>query len=85
MIRNPDDKELDRSIFNFFWSGDVDNTRWKKVQSDPMLSFLRGNQTSVFVVCFFQNLLGVMYKIVEGNTPALPAKFHPEFRKIFTR
>ncbi|CAB4039759.1 Serine threonine- kinase Nek11, partial [Paramuricea clavata] len=30
-----------------------------------------------------QNLLGVMYKIVEGETPALPEKFHPEFRKIF--
>ena len=31
-----------------------------------------------------QNLLGVMYKIVEGETPVLPEKFHPEFRKIFT-
>jgi hypothetical protein len=35
------------------------------------------------LLCYFQNLLGVMYKIVEGETPALPEKFHPEFRKIF--
>ncbi len=35
MVRNPDDKEL--KYFQLFWSGGVDNTRWKKVQSDPML------------------------------------------------
>ena len=31
------------SIFNFFWSSRVDNTRWKK--SNPMLIFLSGNRS----------------------------------------
>ncbi len=38
VIRNPDEKEL--KYFQLFWSGGVDNTRWKNVQSDPMLIFL---------------------------------------------
>ena len=33
---NPDD----------IWCGDVDNTRWKKVESDPMLIFLSGHRPS---------------------------------------
>jgi hypothetical protein len=36
----PDDKEL--KYFQLFWSGSVDNTRWKI--SDPMLIFLCGNR-----------------------------------------
>ena len=43
VIRNPGDKEL-KYIFNFFRFGGVDNTRWKKVQSDPMLIFVSGNR-----------------------------------------
>ena len=42
VIRNPDDKEL--KYFQLFWSSGADNTRcrrWKKVQSDPMLIFLK--------------------------------------------
>ncbi len=35
VIRNPDDKEL--KYFQLFLSGGADNTRWKKVQSDPIL------------------------------------------------
>ena len=31
---NLDDKEL--RYFQLLWSGGVDNTRWKKVQSDPI-------------------------------------------------
>ena len=45
MIRNPDGREL--KYFQLFWSGGVDNTRWKKVQSDPILFFtffLSGNR-----------------------------------------
>ncbi len=43
MIRNTDDKEL--KYFQLFFSGGVaDNTRWTKVQSDPMLIFLSGNR-----------------------------------------
>ncbi len=38
MIHNPDNIEL--KYFQLFWSGCVDNTRWRKVQSDPMLIFL---------------------------------------------
>ena len=38
MVHNPDDKEL--KYFQLFWSGGVDNTRWRKVQSDPILIFL---------------------------------------------
>ncbi len=54
MIRNPDDKEL--KYFQLFLAGGVDNTRWKKVQSDPMLIFLSGNrslQTNTMIkACF---------------------------------
>ena len=31
--------------WTFFWSGGADNTRWKKVQSDPMLIFLNRNRS----------------------------------------
>ncbi len=44
VIRNPDDKELVRSIFNFFWPSGADSTRSKNVLSDPMLIFLSGNR-----------------------------------------
>ena len=42
VIRKPDDKEL--KYFELFWSDGADNTRWKKVQSDPMLIFLSVNR-----------------------------------------
>ena len=42
VIHNPDDKEMKYS--QLFWSGGVDNTRWKKVQSDPIHIFLSENQ-----------------------------------------
>ncbi len=44
MIRNPDDKELKYFAIEEVEVGGVDNTRWKKVQSDPMLIFLSGNR-----------------------------------------
>ena len=40
VIRNPDEKEL--KYFQLFWSGGVDNTRWKR--SDLMLIFPSRNR-----------------------------------------
>ncbi len=40
VIRSPDDKEL--KYFELFLADCVDNTRWKKVLSDPILIFLSG-------------------------------------------
>ena len=39
-----------------------------------------------FVLFFFsKNLMAVMYKIVEGDSPRLPDHFHPQLRALFTR
>ena len=43
VIHNPNDNEF-LKYFQLFWAGAVDNTGWKKVQSDPMLIFLSGNR-----------------------------------------
>ena len=65
MISNPGDKEL--KYFQLFWSGGVDNTRWKKVQSDPMLIFVSGNQ------CYDSSNVSPLFHLCEARM--IPTKF----------
>ncbi len=83
VIRNADVKEF--KYFQLFWSGSVDNTRQKKVRSDPMFIFLSEIGLQWFRYYINMATSKYLFVVIKQTAPCLYWEFEtqdPTLREV---